>query len=242
METVAGETEIRWLSPEEQDAWRGLLRMQAKLSVALSRDLAEHGELSLQDYGVLVVLTDRPDGRLRAYELGEELGWEKSRLSHHVARMARRGLVTRQRCPSDQRGLYVAVTDRGRTALRMAAPGHVETVRRVFIDSLSPSQLAALADVSRAVLDDTDDTDSATNTDVTGTAATYSATATGTDAATGTGTADTATAGTAVTGTAGAVHAGGGLSAPGPAPRARGGRGGPTRRDRRRASPPEGRS
>lgn len=142
-----------WLTDPEEATWRSLVRMQAKLAVLLNRDLARHGDLSLQDYAVLVALTDRPDGRLRAYELVEELGWEKSRLSHHVDRMARRGLVTRERCPSDQRGLYVTVTSHGRDAQAAAAPGHVETVRHALVDVLSPGQLAALDDVCRTVLD-----------------------------------------------------------------------------------------
>ncbi|MGH9087376.1 MAG: MarR family winged helix-turn-helix transcriptional regulator [Acidimicrobiales bacterium] len=146
-------TGTQWLTSEEETAWRGLLRLHAKLSSVLGRDMAAHGDISLTDYGVLVALTDYPGGRLRAFELGEQLGWEKSRLSHHVARMARRGLVVRERCPTDERGLYVAVTDRGREALAAAAPGHVATVRRAFVDVLTPEQLAAMTNVAETVLD-----------------------------------------------------------------------------------------
>ena len=77
---------------------------------------------------MLVALTDRADGRLRLFELGEILGWEKSRLSHHVARMADRGLVAKQPCEEDRRGSYVVVTKHGRKAIEAAAPGHVATV------------------------------------------------------------------------------------------------------------------
>jgi DNA-binding MarR family transcriptional regulator len=114
----------------------------------LSRELQEESGLSSQDYGVLVVLNDQPDGRMRAFELGRELAWEKSRLSHHITRMAERDLVKRTRCPTDQRGSFVAITNTGRKALKAAAPGHVAAVRRYFIDQLSASELAALTRIA----------------------------------------------------------------------------------------------
>ena len=145
--------DVRWLDEREARAWRSLQAVWHRLNAALARELADDTELSYSDYTVLVVLTDQPDGRLRAFELGAELGWEKSRVSHHVSRMVRRGLVSRVRCPSDQRGSFVVVTDRGRTALASAAPGHVDAVRRYVIDRLSPAQLDALAAISATVLD-----------------------------------------------------------------------------------------
>lgn len=143
---------VRWLSEEEQAAWRGLQRMQARLGAALNRQLSAEAGMSLQDYGVLVALTDRPDGRMRPFELGRELGWEKSRLSHHITRMTGRGLVTREQCPSDQRGWFVAITDHGRAAIEAAAVDHVATVRRFVLDPLSPEQVEALAGITEAVL------------------------------------------------------------------------------------------
>ena len=106
----------------------------------------------MQDYAVLVSLTDQPDGRRRPFELGRELGWEKSRLSHHLARMSGRGLVTRQKCPTDQRGWFIAITDRGRQAIEAAAPGHAATVRRLFADLLTPAQLDGLTQISDRVI------------------------------------------------------------------------------------------
>lgn len=142
----------RWLDDREAAAWRGLQRMQAQLTARLARELAGDSDLSYQDYVVLVALTDRPDGRCRAFELGSDLGWEKSRVSHHISRMVARGLVRRERCPSDQRGAFVVVTDHGRAAIEAAAPGHVAAVRRFVIDRLSPAQLDALAVVASTVL------------------------------------------------------------------------------------------
>ena len=127
--------------------------MHLQLTATLSRELAEASGLSYQDYLVLAALTDRPGGRMRAFELGRELGWEKSRLSHHIARMVERGLVRRERCETDQRGAFVVVTKRGRKAIEAAAPGHVEGVRRHFIDLLSPTELEALSTVAGRVLE-----------------------------------------------------------------------------------------
>ncbi|MCU0268511.1 MAG: MarR family transcriptional regulator [Acidimicrobiales bacterium] len=142
----------RWLNRREERAWRALQFMQMRLESELARQLAAESGLSYPDYLVLVALTDHPEGRLRSFELGAALGWEKSRLSHHVGRMAERGLVTRERCDADRRGAVVAVTARGREEIAAAAPGHVRTVRRLFVDQLSPDQLDAIADAAEQVL------------------------------------------------------------------------------------------
>lgn len=150
---------VRWLDEREARAWRNLQFMQMRLEGELARQLAADSGLSYPDYLVLVALTDRPDGRMRAFELAEVLGWEKSRLSHHVARMAGRGLVTKEKCESDRRGAFVVVTKRGRAEIEAAAPGHLAAVRRLFIDHLTPDQLEAVAEVAETVLAAIDDPD-----------------------------------------------------------------------------------
>lgn len=144
--------ETRWLTEREQRAWRAYQHMQMRLEAELARQLARDSCLSYSDYAVLVALTDRTDGRWRAFELAELLGWERSRLSHHVGRMADRGLVRREPCDEDRRGSYVVVTPRGRAEIEAAAPGHVDAVRRVFVDRLTPSQLDAMTEIGEAVL------------------------------------------------------------------------------------------
>ena len=146
-------TQVRWLTEAEERTWRALQFMQMRLEGELARQLASDSDLSYPDYVVLVALTDRPDGRMRLFELAATLGWEKSRLSHHIARMADRGLVGKEKCDADRRGSYVVVTARGRKQLHAAAPGHVATVRRVFVDRLTPAQLAAVGDAAEAVLE-----------------------------------------------------------------------------------------
>ena len=144
--------DVRWLNERELRAWRSLQWMQMRLEGELARQLAAESGLSYPDYLVLVALTDRPDGRMRLFELAGALGWEKSRLSHQVARMADRGLVKKEKCESDRRGAYVVVTPRGRTDIEAAAPGHVAAVRRLFIDRLTPDQLDAIGDAAETVL------------------------------------------------------------------------------------------
>ncbi len=145
-------TEPRWLDDREQRAWRALQTMHMRLDAELARQLAADSALSYPDYLVLMTLTDRQDGRLRLFELADELGWEQSRASHHVTRMVSRGLIAKERCRDDRRGAYVRITDRGRAAIEAAAPGHVAAVRRLFVDRLTGEQLDAVHDAAQSVL------------------------------------------------------------------------------------------
>ena len=151
--TTPEERPVRWLDPVEMAAWQGLMLMEAQLSAVLGRQLHADSGLSLQDYAVLVRLSEQPEARMRAFQLGRALGWEKSRLSHHISRMARRHLVERHQCPSDQRGSFVALTEHGRQVIESAAPGHLNAVRRHFVDHLSPAQLAELATITSTILE-----------------------------------------------------------------------------------------
>jgi len=142
-----------WLNDAEQRAWRAYMRMQAELTAQLGRQLQSESGLSLADYEVLVPLSEAADQRLRPVELQRCLQWEQSRLSHHLGRMQRRGLVGRVECPADGRGAFVVLTDTGRSAIEAAAPGHVASVRRLFFDHLSPEQVTTLEKLATRVLD-----------------------------------------------------------------------------------------
>ena len=142
-----------WLTEDEQRAWRGLLQMTAQLNARMNRQLQNDFGMSLADYDVLVVLSEAPAGRLRVFEITDALAWEQSRVSHHLARMQRRGLIAREECAADARGAFVVLTDTGRAAIERAAPAHVETVRELVFDRLSPDQLAALTAVTSRVLE-----------------------------------------------------------------------------------------
>lgn len=140
-----------WLDPREDRAWRSLMAMQASLSEHLDRQLRQRSGLSRADYEVLAHLSEAPDGRLRSFELGALLRWEKSRLSQHLGRMETRDLVSRSRCATDQRGAVVAITPRGSELIEAAAPRHVADVRDVLIDHLSVPELEMLASVGDTV-------------------------------------------------------------------------------------------
>lgn len=143
---------VPWLDERQQRAWRALQVMQARLMAALGSQLAADSDLSLADYVVLVVLTENPDGAARLFEVARHLGWERSRVSHHITRMASRGLVRKERCAADRRGSFVVATPAGRKAIEAAAPGHVRAVRRFFVDELTDEQLEVLADVAGRVV------------------------------------------------------------------------------------------
>ncbi|RTL63347.1 MAG: MarR family transcriptional regulator [Pseudonocardiaceae bacterium] len=142
----------RWLDAREQRAWRGYIAMQAQLNAELHRRMQAESGLSLADFDVLVALTDRASERMRVLELAEALQWEKSRLSHHLSRMQKRGLIEREDCPDDARGAFVLLSAEGRRAIDAAAPPHVAAVRELVFDGLDDSDVDALARVAEAVL------------------------------------------------------------------------------------------
>lgn len=143
----------RWLTPVEERAWRGVLRMHDLLVNQTGRSMQSQFGLSATDYTVLAELSRAPDGRLRMMELARVLGWEKSRVSHQLARMTKRGVVARHECADDGRGAYVTITPSGRAAIEAAAPRHVEDVRRLFLDHLTPGQITLLAEITDTVIE-----------------------------------------------------------------------------------------
>lgn len=143
----------RWLTEQEQAAWRAYLGLHRELSARLNRQLQTDSQLSLTDYEVLVVLSEAPAGRMRPFEMVRSLQWEQSRLSHHLTRMQRRGLVCREECDADGRGAVIVLTPCGRGAIEAAAPAHAATVRELFFDGLPPEQVSLLHELSAAALE-----------------------------------------------------------------------------------------
>ena len=145
-------SDFRWLTAEEQRVWRRWMTLNAQLSATLQRELQDDAGLSTQDYEVLVHLTDNPEGRMRVTDLARLMQWERSRVSHHVTRMERRRLVQRLECAEDGRGAFVVITPQGRAAIEQAAPGHVNTVRRLVFDALSPEEVDAFGTIIEKAL------------------------------------------------------------------------------------------
>jgi DNA-binding MarR family transcriptional regulator len=146
------EEDPRWLSAEEQQAWRATVHLSQLLMRQLDRDLTAHG-LNAHDYEILVELSEAPDTRLRMTDLADATSQSRSRLSHQISRMESRGLVRRDNCEGDKRGTFAVLTDEGVAAIRRVAPDHVEHVRRHFIDRLTPRQLEEVTDAFTPVVD-----------------------------------------------------------------------------------------
>ena len=142
----------RWLNEREAHLWRTWLRLNQELPSVLEAQITRDSGLSGADYAVLVPLSESPDGMLRARELGREILWDRSRLSHHVSRMEKRGLVVREECAEDARGAMVRMTEAGRAAIEGAAPGHVASTRTYFFDLLSDKEINVLTAVFDRVL------------------------------------------------------------------------------------------
>ena len=128
----------RWLTEDEQGLWRGWLAASMLLPERLNRDLQEQHGLTGTDYQVLVELSESPERRMRMSTLAERTQLSRSRLSHQIDRMTRAGLVTRQECAQDGRGMFAVLTEQGWETIVAAAPDHVESVRRHLVDRLTP--------------------------------------------------------------------------------------------------------
>lgn len=143
-------TEDPWLTPTEQRAWRAFVAMHQQLDRHLQRHMQQECGLSGSDFEILVNLSEAPGERMRAVDLATATRWEKSRLSHHLSRMVKRGLVARE--PGGQRYPDIVLTAAGRDAIGSCAPANAARVRALFIDVVGPQRLAVLAEACRDVL------------------------------------------------------------------------------------------
>ena len=139
-------SETRWLSPREMKTWRAYIIASRRLLEALEIDLEGH-DLSMADYEVMAQLSEAPERRMRMSELAELAMLSKSRLSHRMKVMEKAGWVRREECSEDRRGSWAVMTDKGWRAIVAAAPDHVASVRRRFIDQLSAKEQEALTTI-----------------------------------------------------------------------------------------------
>jgi DNA-binding MarR family transcriptional regulator len=145
------QTAPRWLSVDQQQVWRSYLLGSARLAERLDADLREFG-IDLGEYEILVTLSEAPERRVRMSELADAVHQSRSRLTHTVSRLENAGLVDRSNCPTDRRGVWAHLTDAGMELLELAAPTHVEAVRRNFVEAMSEEDYAAVGRAFAAVV------------------------------------------------------------------------------------------
>lgn len=134
----------QWLNSREQQVWRAWLNTHIQINAELAQQLSADTSLSLSDYEVLVHLSESPDNQQRIVALANTMQWSRSRLSHQITRMAKRGLVRRETCDADGRGAFVVLEPAGLEAITNAAPGHVKKVRELIFDHLSNAEVEKL--------------------------------------------------------------------------------------------------
>ncbi|MFX4271538.1 MarR family winged helix-turn-helix transcriptional regulator [Propionibacteriaceae bacterium Y1685] len=143
--------QAKWLSAEQQTAWRNYLLGAARLTERLDADLRRFG-IDLGEYEILVTLEESEGRRVRMSELADRVHQSRSRLTHTIARMEKANLVVRTMCPSDRRGVWAELTPAGFELLKTAAPSHVACVRRNFVEAVGEQDFAVLGRAFAAVL------------------------------------------------------------------------------------------
>ncbi|MFI6015283.1 MarR family winged helix-turn-helix transcriptional regulator [Streptomyces sp. NPDC051243] len=141
----------RWLTPDEQRAWRAYIAAAMLVEDALDRQLQQEAGMPHLYYSILATLSEAPERRLRMTDLAEGLKITRSRLTYAVSRLEKDGLLRRENCRWDKRGSIATLTDEGMRVLESAAPGHVETVRALLFDRLSPEQVGQLEEIFTVV-------------------------------------------------------------------------------------------
>lgn len=132
---------------QQLHAWRSFVETSEIIRSRAASHLQRAAGLSAGDYQVLLALNEAAGNRLRSSELAATISWERSRLSHHLGRMEKRGLIRREECPHDSRGAHAVLTTKGARAFRTGSIPHLEAVRELFIDALSAEQLEQLEEV-----------------------------------------------------------------------------------------------
>ncbi|MGH3382967.1 MAG: MarR family winged helix-turn-helix transcriptional regulator [Nocardioidaceae bacterium] len=145
-------TEVRWLDDREQAVWRAYLHMTVLVNEQLERQLQRDAAMPMSYYLVLAMLSEAPDRTLRMQQLAQVLRVSQSRTSHAISRIEEKGWVRRRPSSCDGRGTEVQLTDDGFARLVAMAPDHVEAVRRVLFDALSPTQVTQLGAICDTVL------------------------------------------------------------------------------------------
>lgn len=134
----------KWLSPQEMEAWLAFIETTGDLMKAIERDLAQYG-LDRGDYQLLAILSESEDQQMRMCDLADRLRLTRSGLTRRMEGVLKRKLVTRIQSTEDGRVAFAQLTTKGFELLKTAAPHHLESVRGLMIDLLSPAEIKAFA-------------------------------------------------------------------------------------------------
>lgn len=139
-------TKVKWLNQREQQAWVTLVTATVNLNRVLDQQLRADAGLSHVQYGILSRLADAPGGSMRMLALADAMAVTKSGLTYQIVQLEKEGLVSREACATDERGVVAAITSLGKEVMSRAAPDHVNLVRELVIDALTPEQLDSMAE------------------------------------------------------------------------------------------------
>ena len=132
-----------WLSPAEMTAWRSFITTTGDLLRASEHELEPFG-LDMGDYQLLAMLSEAPEQQLRMSDLADALRLTRGGLTRRMEGVVKKKLVTRVQSSEDGRVAFAQMTTKGVTTLNEVAPEHVETVRRLMIDLLTPAEVKAV--------------------------------------------------------------------------------------------------
>lgn len=135
----------------ELAVWREYFETSQQLHRLMGARLQADSGLSNADYTVMVTLSEAEERTMRSSELAAHIGWDRSRLSHHLGRMERRGLIRRERCADDSRGALIVLTDDGLRLYRKGSVPHLRDIRELFVDALTSRQLDAVDDATASL-------------------------------------------------------------------------------------------
>jgi DNA-binding MarR family transcriptional regulator len=144
--------EPNWLDDKQLEAWLRFSGVLIQLPAELDSEMQRLAGLTNFEYGVMAGLSESPDRTMRISALAGYARGSLSRLSHLIKRLEARGWVRRELDPADGRYTNAILTDEGYAKVAATAPGHVELVRRLVVDALTPAQLRQLGDLSACLM------------------------------------------------------------------------------------------
>lgn len=132
------------ISREEFRAYAALIASSTLLQRAVERNLREQAALTQVQFEILMNLSNAGDSGIRMAQLADALIVSRSGLSYQVAQLESRGWISRERSADDERGVVARITPEGERMRQRVYAGHIDIVRRAFLDAVAPAELATL--------------------------------------------------------------------------------------------------